>query len=152
MVELVSVESHIRPVESMSIVAVSLPGRASAVAVGRVVQGLYVLFPATYSIETSSDDGPWRRTWATSPTTFTSAWAFVLLEIRSTFVHVLSGSRRHTHVPAGSTVVDGITAHQLPPCFQTLDCGFSPVLAEIGMFGTSCRSAGRCAPKPCRHR
>ena len=48
---------------------------------------------------------------------------------------MLSGSRRHTHVPAGATVVDGITAHQLPPCFHTLDCGFSPVLAEIGMFG-----------------
>ena len=64
----------------MSIVAVSLPGRPSAVAVGRVVQGLYVLFPATYSIEIESDEAPCSRTWATSPTTFTSAWAVVLLE------------------------------------------------------------------------
>ncbi len=114
-------------------VAISLLGKETGVAVGLGDHGWYVFPPASYCTETSSGDGPWRRMWVTPPTDFASAWTLVLSEILRTLLQVSSGLRRKIHVPAGDTAVVGSTAHQVPACCHSFDCGFSPVESVTGI-------------------
>ena len=68
----------------------------------------------------------------TVPVSSTSACVSVLDESFKTLVQAVPLSFQ-SHVPEpGDTAVVGRTAHQSPPWVQTLDCGFSPVFAEIG--------------------
>ncbi len=127
--------THIRPVESTSRVAVSLPGRDKAVAVGRADQRAYVWFCGSSWIETSELEGPWSSTWTTSPTSLVSARTSVLVETRRTLVQAPEpGSCRQTQVPAGEVLVEAMTAHQVPSAAQSFDWGFSPVFPAIGML------------------
>ena len=128
-----SVASHMRPVESRSIVAISLLGSETGVAAGLLDHGSYVLPVDLYCTETSSGEGPWSRMWVTPPTDFASACTLVSLEIWRTLLQVSSLLRRQIHVPAGDTAVVGSTAHQVPLYCQSLDCGFSPVESVTGM-------------------
>src|SRR6185503_20428867 len=66
---------------------------------------------------------------AVSPTTLTSAFASVAVPSWRMLVQWLVSSRR-------SWVPDELqsTDHQLPLCFQTLDCGFSPVVCVTAML------------------
>src|SRR5690554_6315550 len=115
-----------RPVESMSMVPVSLPGRGTPVADGRWLHRSYVPVASSYSRDTSELDGPCSSTCVTSPTLLVSARTPVSLDRCSTLVQP-PGSSFHSQAPTGTTSVDATTAHQAPSCRQTLDCGFSPV-------------------------
>jgi hypothetical protein len=52
------VATHIRPVLSTAIVAVSLPGSETVVGLGRADHGTYVCADASYWIETSRETAP----------------------------------------------------------------------------------------------
>ena len=103
-----------RPVESISIVAVSLSGNEIDVGVVRVGHNWYVFPAGTCWTDTSCGELPWRRTCATSPSAFTSARALVLADRCRTFVQVSLPSSRHNQLPVGESEVLGSTAHQVP--------------------------------------
>src|SRR4051812_26479669 len=69
----------------------------------------------------------------TSPTTFTSALIPDAVDNCTSGVQV-SPSRRHAYAPS----LSDITAHHLPFCSQTFDCGFSPVDAVTATGASSC--------------
>src|SRR5262249_32915913 len=123
-------DSHIRPRESTSMVAISLPESVMEVAVGRTDQSRDVFRLGTYSSEMSCGEVLWRRRWVRWSIVLGSGGAVVLEERRSTFVHWCVGSSRHSQVPDGLTAVLGRTAHQWPAWNQSFDCGFSPVVCE----------------------
>ena len=66
------------------------------------------------------------------PVSRTSAWVSVLFESFRTLVQVVPVSFQSQVPELETPLVAGRTAHQEPPCVQTLDCGFSPVFAETG--------------------
>ena len=68
------------------------------------------------------------------PATFTSALAVMLVESFSTSTQLVP-CNFHNHVPAelAPETLVGKTAHHVPAWFHTLDCGFSPVEAVIGL-------------------
>ena len=116
------VVSQRRPVESRSIVAISLPVRVIAVAVAGAPEGVGV--GGGHGTDRRTRGAPPWRTWVTSPTVLASAWTPVLAESRRTFVHVWLGSSRQSQVPVGETLVLGRTAHQVLAWCQIFDWGF----------------------------
>src|SRR5688572_21745807 len=101
-----------RPVESTSMVAVSLLGRAMAVPVVRLAHGSYVLVAVLYWTEYSSGELEYSRMWVRLPIVRTSACVSVREEMRTTGPHVRSLPSFQIQVPARDAAVLGATIHQ----------------------------------------
>src|SRR5215210_738412 len=133
-----SVASHIRPVESTSIVAVSLPVRVMEVPVDRLAHSSYVAVDTLNCTEYSCGAAPYSRMCVKSPTARTSACVSVAADRRRTGLQERFAASFQIHVPAGDCELLGATIHQLPEYCHSLDCGLSEVEADAASAVSPC--------------